>query len=53
LLRVAVAPRGFRLGLRGVLSRRRLRDGERQSAPACDIDYGERGTRQAAVGTMR
>jgi hypothetical protein len=52
-LLVEVDPRVFRLGLRGVLSRRRLRDGERQSAPACDRDHGERGHLQAACGTMR
>src|SRR5437016_11790682 len=53
VLLVEVDPRVFRLGLRGFLSRRRLRDGERQSAPACDIDHSERGHLQAAFGTMR
>src|SRR5438105_1743234 len=28
-------------------------DGERQSAPACEIDHSERGHLQAAFGTMR
>src|SRR5512132_1052283 len=37
-LRVEVNPGCCRLGRRGRLSRRRLRDGERTSAPACDID---------------
>ena len=50
LLRGEVDPRVFRLRLCGVLSRRRLRDGERQSAPACDIDHRERGKLQAAFG---
>ena len=53
LLRVAVDPRVVRLGLRGLLSRRRLRDGERQSAPACDIPHRERGNLQATFGTTR
>ena len=52
-LRGEVDPGCFRLGLRGVLSWRRLRDGERQSAPACDIDHGERGHLQPAFGTTR
>src|SRR6478672_5428478 len=53
LLRVEVDPRVVRLGLRGFLSRRRLRDGERQSAPACDIHHRERGNLQATFGTTR
>jgi len=43
LLCVEVAPGFFQLGLCGLLSWRRLRDGERQSAPAGDIDHRERG----------
>ena len=53
LLLVEVDPRVVRLGLRGFLSRRRLRDGERQSAPACDIHHRERGNLQATFGTTR
>src|SRR5215468_1765104 len=53
LLRVEVDPRVVRLGLRGFLSRRRLRHGERQSAPACDIHHRERGHLQATFGTTR
>src|SRR6266516_174328 len=53
LLRVEVDPGFFRLGLRGFLSRRRLRNGERKSAPACDIYHGERGNLQPAFGTTR
>jgi hypothetical protein len=52
-LRGEVAPGVFRLGLRGLLSRRRLRDGERESAPACDLYHGERGHLQPAFGTTR
>src|SRR2546421_8937542 len=37
----------------GLLPRRRLRHGERKSAPACDIDYGERGNLQSTLGTAR
>src|SRR5262247_1274967 len=37
LLRVEVDPGFFRLRLCGLLARRRLRDGQRESAPACDI----------------
>ena len=33
--------------------RRRLRDGEWKSAPACDIDHREHGNLQAAFGTIR
>ncbi len=53
LLLGEVDPRVFRLRLGGFLSRRRLRDGERQSAPACDIDHSERGNLQAAFGAAR
>ena len=53
LLFVEVDPRVFRLGLRGFLPRRRLRDGERQSAPTCNIDHGERGYLQPAFGAAR
>src|SRR5712691_9443037 len=53
LLLVEVYPGFFRRSLRGLLSRRRLRDGERKSAPACDIDHGERGNLQPAFGTTR
>ncbi len=48
-----VDPRVFRRGRRCVRSRRRLRDGERQSAPVCDIDHSERGKLHAACGTRR
>src|SRR5512145_107211 len=51
LLCVEVDPGFFPLGLRGVLSWGRLRDSERQSAPACHIDHGERGHLQPAFGT--
>jgi hypothetical protein len=50
---VAVDPRVFRLSLRGFLPRRRLRDGERQSAPTCNLDHGERGYLQPAFGAAR
>src|SRR4030095_3162058 len=53
LLRVEVDSGFFRLSLHGLLSRRRLRHGERQSAPACDIYYGERGNLQSSFGTTR
>jgi hypothetical protein len=53
LLRVEVDPGFFRLGLCGLLSWRRLRDGEGQSAPACDIHYRERGNLQPAFRTTR
>jgi hypothetical protein len=53
LLRGAVAPRVVRLGLRGGRSRRRLRAGERQSAPACALHHRERGNLQATCGTTR
>jgi hypothetical protein len=48
-----VDPALFRLGLRGLLPRWRLRDGERQGAPACDLYDGERGHLQPAFGTTR
>src|SRR5437762_2096362 len=51
LLQVEVDPGLFLPGLRGVLSWRRLRDGQGESAPACDIDHGERGNLQPAFGT--
>src|ERR1700758_5128193 len=53
LLLVEVDPRVCRLRLCGVLSRRRLRHGERESAPACDIDHRERGNLQPTFGTTR
>jgi len=52
-LRVEVDPGFFRLRLGGVLSRWRLRSGERESAPAGDIDHGERGHLQATFGATR
>src|SRR5215467_15551209 len=39
--------------LRGLLARRRLRDGQGKSAPACDIHHRERGHLQPAFGTTR
>src|SRR3989442_10874421 len=53
LLRVEVDPSFVLLGLRSVLPRRRLRNGERESAPACDIDHRERGNLQPTFGTTR
>src|SRR5215218_9849909 len=53
LLPIEVDPGFFRLGLCGVLSRRRLRNGKRESASACDIDHRERGHLQAPFGTAR
>src|SRR5919108_935307 len=53
LLLVEVDPGFFRLRLCGVLSRRRLRNSERESAPACDIDHRERGNLQPTFGTTR
>ena len=50
LLRVEVDPGCCRLRLGGGLSRRRLRTGERESAPACDIHHRERGHLQPAFG---
>ena len=52
LLRVEVYPGFFPLGLRGILSRRRLRDSQSESTPACDIHHGERGNLQPAFGTL-
>jgi hypothetical protein len=46
-------PGGFPLSPYGVLSRRRRRTGERQSAPACDIQHREGGHRPPACGTTR
>src|SRR5499426_4703900 len=53
LLLVEVDPGCFRLRLCGFLSRRRLRTGERESAPACDIHHREGGNLQPAFGTTR
>src|SRR5215813_8624958 len=53
LLLVEVDPRVFRLRLCGLLSRRRLRHGECESTPACDIDHRERRNLQPAFGTTR
>src|SRR6516162_7528528 len=53
LLRVEVDPGLFPRRLRGLLSRRGLRSGERESAPAGDIDHGERGHLQATFGATR
>jgi hypothetical protein len=52
-LRGEVDPALCRLGLRGLLSRWRLRDGARQGAPACDLYYGARGPRPPAFGPTR
>src|SRR5262249_28753400 len=49
LLRVEVDPGFFRLSLCGLLSRWRLRHGERKSTSACDIDDGERGNLQSTL----
>src|SRR4030095_3819252 len=51
LLRVEVDPGLFLLGLRGVPSRWRLRDSERESTAACDLYHGECGNLQPAFGT--
>ena len=53
LLPIEVDPGFFQLSLCGVLARRRLRNGKRESAPACDIDHREGGHLQPAVGTAR
>src|SRR5262252_9543859 len=53
LLHVEVDPGLFLRSLRGLLARRRLRDRERQSAPAGDIDYRECGHLQPTFGTTR
>src|SRR5262252_7842603 len=53
LLLVEVDPGCFRLRLCGCLSRRRLRTGERESAPACDIHHREGGHLQPTFGTTR
>ena len=45
-LPLEVAPGFFRRSLGGVLARRRLRNGERESAPAGDIHRRERGNLQ-------
>src|SRR5688572_4902498 len=53
LLRVEVDPGFFWLSLGSFLSRRRLRDGECESAPTCDIHHSERGNLQPTFGTTR
>src|SRR5215831_7556933 len=53
LLLVEVDPGVFRLSLCGCLSWRRLRTGESESAPACDIHHRECGNLQPAFGTTR
>src|SRR4030095_8306171 len=53
LLLVEVDSGFFRLSWHGLLCRRRLRHGERKSAPACDISYGERVNLQSTLGTTR
>ena len=53
LLHVEVDPRVVRLGLGGFLSRWCLHNGERKSAPACDIDHSERGHLSSTFGTAR
>src|SRR5215468_6027984 len=53
LLRVEVDPGVFRLRLCGFLSRRRLRTGESESAPACDIHHRKCGNLQSTLGTAR
>src|SRR4029450_7222822 len=53
VLRVQAPPRLFRLALGGFLPRWRLRDGQRESAPGCDIAYSERGNLQSSFGTAR
>jgi len=51
--RVAVDPGFVPLGRRGLLSRRRRRDRQRDSTPAWDIHHGARGNLQPAFGTLR
>src|SRR5262249_22829351 len=53
LLRIEVDSGLFPRSLRGLLSRRRLRDRERQSAPAGDLDHSKGGNLQPAFGTTR
>src|SRR5262245_1325477 len=53
LLLIEVDPGLFLRSLRGLLARRRLRDGQGKSAPACDIYDGERGNLQSTLGTAR
>src|SRR5262249_19179530 len=53
LLFVEVDPGFFRLSLCGCLAWRRLRTGERESTPACDIHHREGGNLQPAFGTTR
>src|SRR6476619_445867 len=53
LLLIEVDPGCFRLRLCGFRSRRRLRNGERESAPACDIHHSERRNLQPTFGTTR
>ena len=52
LLRVEIDPGLFRLSRRGLLSRRRLRNGQRESAPACGIHHGKRRNLQPAFGPL-
>src|SRR5215510_741598 len=53
LLLVEVYSSLLLLSLRGLLARRRLRDGQGKSAPACDIHHSERGNLQPTFGTTR
>src|SRR5215813_1057785 len=53
LLLIEVDPGFFPRSLDGCLSRRRLRTGERESAPACDIHHREGGNLQPAFGPTR
>src|SRR5215470_14747854 len=53
LLLIEVDPGLFLRRLRGLLARRRLRDGQGKSAPAGDIHHRERGYLQPAFGTTR
>src|SRR5262245_12491841 len=50
-LRVEVDPGFFQRSLSGFLAWRRLRTGERQSAPACDLHHREGGHLQPPFGT--
>ena len=53
LLLIEVDPRLFLRRLRGLRTRRRLRDGQGKSAPACDRHHRARGYLQPACGTTR
>src|SRR5262245_56766722 len=53
LLCVEVDPGLFLRGLRGRLARRRLRDSECKSTPACDLYHSEGGNLKPAFGTTR